>query len=85
MTIVHFYFNRLQEGDESPLPELFDLLVRWVSCYGNESQQDCQRGRKSVHRHLCKLCKKEEEEEATHLAGEREHGRDTEVREQELC
>lgn len=28
MAVVHFYFNHLQEGDESPLPELFDLLVR---------------------------------------------------------
>lgn len=28
MAVVHFYFNCSQEGDESPLPELFDLLAR---------------------------------------------------------
>lgn len=30
MTTVHFYFNHLQEGDESPLPELFISEVSFL-------------------------------------------------------
>lgn len=83
MTVVHFYFNHLQEGGESPLPELFDLLARWVSCCGNRSQENCQRRRKSVHRYLRKLCKERWRRQP--LGWGEEHTRDTEVREQELC
>lgn len=66
-TTAHFHFNHLQEGDDSSLPELSDLLVRWVSCRGNQNQQNCQRGRKSVQRHLCKLC--QEQAATTHCLG----------------
>jgi len=44
-----------------------DLLVRWVSCCGNESQQNCQRERKREHRHLCKICNKEKTRQAVWL------------------